>query len=169
MCRILTIPLGVSLIPGVRESIAAFRTAGYAVIIVTNQSGLARGLVLPDQYRTVEAAVIEVLGSGLVDATYACPFHPEHRWRKPEPGMLLAAVRDHGLALADSIMVGDTLVDMMAGAEAGVARVVHVLTGHGAQERGEVDAWTRRRESGNFPNVGLADSLGDLHPAEMDR
>ncbi len=152
-------------IVGARETIAAFRERGYAVIIVTNQSGVARGLVSPEQYRAVEAAVIEALGPGLIDATYACPFLSEHPWRKPEPGMLLAAAQDHGLVLAESIMVGDTFADAMAGAKAGVARLVHVLTGHGAQERANVEDWVSRREISIFPHVDFANSLGDLFPA----
>ncbi|WP_066586090.1 D-glycero-alpha-D-manno-heptose-1,7-bisphosphate 7-phosphatase [Sphingomonas pruni] len=152
-------PAEVSLILGARETIAAFRDNGYAVIIVTNQSGFARGLVSPDQYRAVESAVIEGLGSNLVDATYACPFHPNHPWRKPEPGMLLAAARDHGLILAESIMTGDTLADMIAGAEARVGALFHVRTGHGAEERAAVEAWAKGRLT-----VRFADALLNLFP-----
>lgn len=162
-------PFRVSPIPGARAAIAAFRDRGYAVIIVTNQSGVARGLISPEQYRAVEAAVIEALGPGLIDASYACPFLAEHPWRKPEPGMLLAAARDLALSLSESTMIGDTLADAMAGANAGVARVVHVLTGHGARERADVETWASSRESGTIPHVCFADSLGELLPAEMDK
>lgn len=162
-------PARVSLIPGAREAIAVFRAAGYAVIIVTNQSGVARGLVSPKQYRTVEAAVIEALGRELVDATYACPFHPGHPWRKPEPGMLLAAARDLVLSLAGSVMVGDTLADMKAGAAAGVGTIVHVRTGHGSDERSAVHAWAGRLAKGrNFPLADFAPSLGELLPPTRD-
>lgn len=161
-------PAGVSLIPGAREAIAAMRAQGYAVIVVTNQSGVARGLISPEQYQAVEAAVVAALGPGLIDATYACPFHPEHPWRKPEPGMLLAAARDHGLALAKSIMVGDTLADMIAGEQAGVGALVHVLTGHGVDERPAVESW-ENGQGERVPHLRFAASLADLHPAETDR
>ncbi|MFA6125120.1 MAG: HAD-IIIA family hydrolase [Sphingomonas sp.] len=160
-------PARVSLLTGARETIAAFRSAGYAVIIVTNQSGVARGFVSPERYRAVEAAVLAALGPGLVDATYVCPFHPVHPWRKPEPGMLLAAAHDLGLRLADSTMVGDTLADVMAGARAGVAHVTHVLTGHGVPERAEVAAWVNVREDMNLPRLSFADSLGNLYLRDL--
>jgi D-glycero-D-manno-heptose 1,7-bisphosphate phosphatase len=160
-------PAGVSLIAGAREAITAFRAAGHAVVIVTNQSGVARGLLSPEQYRAVEAAVIEAIGPGLVDATYACPFHPEHPWRKPEPGMLLAAARDLGLSLADSMLVGDTLADMRAGAAAGVGALAHVRTGHGGDERAAVEAWARARSENEFPCVSFADSLAELRPVNV--
>ncbi|MEO7466509.1 MAG: HAD family hydrolase [Sphingobium limneticum] len=160
-------PARVSLIAGVRETIAAFRDRGYAAIIVTNQSGVARGLVSPEQYRAVEAVVIQALGPGLVDATYACPFHPEHPWRKPEPGMLLAAAQDLELSLAGSVMVGDTLADMKAGAASGVGAVAHVRTGHGGEERAAVEAWASARGK-NLPRTGFADSLGQLLSVKLD-
>ncbi len=161
-------PAGVSLIPGAREAIDAFRSAGYAVIIVTNQSGIARGLVSPAGYRAVEAAVIAALGPHRVDATYACPFHPAHPWRKPEPGMLLAAAQDLAVSLEESTMVGDTLADVLAGAHAGVGRVVHVLTGHGAQERNEVEALVGAHDNATFRQVRFADSLAVLRPTKRE-
>lgn len=157
-------PAGVSLLPGARESIAAFQAAGYAVIMVTNQSGVARGLLSPERYQAVEAAVIAALGAGLVDATYACPFHPDHPWRKPEPGMLRAAASDLALLLGQSTMIGDTLADAMAGANAGVARVVHVLTGHGSLERASVEAWASARAGGATARIDFAKSLGGVRP-----
>lgn len=161
-------PAQVSVIPGARETIAAFRAKGYAVVLVTNQSGVARGLVSPEQYRAVEAAVIAALGPGLVDATYACPFYPEHPWRKPEPGMLLAAAQDLLLTLAGSMMAGDALADMQAGAAAGVGALAHVRTGHGRKERAAVERWAGTNSTGNLPRVGFADSLGELLPGMID-
>lgn len=156
-------PAAVSLIPGARETIAAFRAAGFAIIIVTNQSGIARGLVTPEQYRAVEKAVIKMIGDGLVDATYACPFLDPHPWRKPAPGMLLAAAADHGLVLGQSVMVGDSLVDMQAGEAGGIARIAHVLTGHGAKERALVKDWIGSRKGCNLIPADLVISIDDIH------
>ena len=157
-------PARVSLIAGAKESIATFRAVGYAVIMVTNQSGVARGLVSPGAYRAVEASVIAALGPGLVDATYACPFHSDHPWRKPAPGMLLAAAQDLGLVLADSIMAGDTLADMRAGAAAGAGFLVHVGSGHGADERQDVIAWLPTLTD-NGAQVSIVGSLEEILPA----
>lgn len=136
-------PDGVCLIDGAREAIRACRAQGYAIVIVTNQSGVARGLLTADQYRAVEERVLDCIGADLVDGVYACPFHPagagafaaDHPWRKPAAGMLEAARTRLSIDMRNSIMVGDSLSDMQAGAAAGVRRLVHVLTGHGLAER----------------------------------
>lgn len=161
-------PRRVAIIPGAKETITAFRSAGFAVILVTNQSGIARGYCSPERYRAVEAAVIAALGDGLVDATYVCPFFPEHPWRKPEAGMLLAAAKDHALALAGSIMVGDTLDDMKAGAAAGVATLVHVRTGHGRDQRGAVEAWHGEAGAARLSPLRLVESIGALFPERVE-
>lgn len=155
-------PAGIVLVPGARDAIAAFKAAGYAVIIVTNQSGIARGLLSPAQYRSVEAAVMNSLGAELIDATYVCPFYPAHPWRKPAPGMLLAAAQDHSLSMAGSMMVGDTLADMIAGAAAGVGALVLVGTGHGSDEREKIEAWNSERTDGCQAPLALIDSIADL-------
>jgi len=142
-------PEGVQLLPGVCDAIATFRLAGFAIVIVTNQSGIARGLCSADQYRAVEVRLIEQLGPNNIDLIYMCPFHPdgrgpfgcEHPWRKPGAGMLLDAGERFGLDLARSWMVGDSLSDIQAGARAGVGHLVHVATGHGQAERAAVEAF----------------------------
>lgn len=163
-------------IPGVVELLSASRRAGYAVVVVTNQSGIARGLCSRDQYLAVEQRVQHLLGPGLVDAVYACPFHPDglppfgiaHDWRKPERGMLVAAQRDLGVDLATSIMVGDSVSDIEAGLAAGVASVAHVLTGHGRAERDELLArWPQMARPEGRTELLLLDSLSDLRLAPV--
>lgn len=167
-------PAGVRLIAGAREAIAAFRAAGHAVILVTNQSGVARGLCSADQYRAVEARVLEFLGPDAIDLVYACPCHPagegmfacDHPWRKPEAGMLLDAAERFGIDLSRSLMTGDSLSDIQAGAKAGVAALVHVATGHGAAERAAVAAFAENLARGpNAPLVRYVDTIGALAPA----
>lgn len=168
-------PEGVTLIPGARKAIAAFRATGYAVIMVTNQSGVARGLCSAEQYRAVEARVLERLGPGAVDAVYACPFHPDgqapfardHPWRKPGAGMLLDAAARFGLDLGRSVMVGDSLADIKAGANAGTGWLIHTLTGHGAAERAEVEAFAASlKELSNNSTVRYVSSIGELTAVE---
>jgi D-glycero-D-manno-heptose 1,7-bisphosphate phosphatase len=164
-------PAGVRVIQGARETIAAFRAEGFAIIIVTNQSGVARGLCSPEQYRAVEARVLEQLGPGTVDAVYACPFHPagqgefarEHPWRKPDAGMLLDAAARFQLDLKRSVMVGDSLSDMRAGAKAGTGWLVHTLTGHGAAERPMVEAFAATLQTQTTKlSVRYVSSIGEL-------
>ncbi len=129
-------------IPGAPQAIRLLNEAGFRVIVVTNQSGIARGYY-------DEAAVIRLHGfvdsqlarfGARIDAYYFCPHHPEYGigdygtecdCRKPGPGMLLRAAADFSLDLHASFMVGDKLADIRAGLNAG-CRPMLVRTGYGA-------------------------------------
>lgn len=159
-------PAGVVPVRGARETLAAWRARGFAIVVVTNQSGVARGLCSRDQFLAVERRVRAVMGHDAIDAVYACPWHPDgappfaiaHPWRKPNPGMLLAAAADLRLDLSRSVIVGDSLADLRAGEAAGLRRLVHVLTGHGRAERAAVEAaFTGDR-------LVLAQSLAGVRP-----
>lgn len=132
-------PAGVELIPGAVEALKAFQDAGYAVVIVTNQSGIARGLYDEEAYRAVEAEVESRLeGQGVrVLASYHCPHHPEFTGpcdcRKPAVGLFRRAEREHGLDLSRSVYIGDRLRDIEAAIELGGSGLL-VRTGHGAEE-----------------------------------
>ena len=129
------------LMPRSVEAIRAANEAGFAVVVATNQSGVARGLFNEDLVRSVHARLKQEVeaGGGRIDAFYYCPHHPREGQppyrqdcdcRKPRPGMLLRAAAEHDLDLGASYMVGDSLVDLEAGVAAG-SGVVHVLTGYG--------------------------------------
>lgn len=122
----------VRLFDGVPDALAALKAAGYRTVIVTNQSGIARGKFTLADYHAVHSRLIELLGPGLIDAVYFCAEHPDSASdrRKPGPGMLLEAARDHDLDLARSWMVGDRAGDVEAGRRAGV-RSILVETGEG--------------------------------------
>lgn len=138
-------PENLRLIPGAALAIVRARNAGYAVSIVTNQSGIGRRYFGWPEYEAVESRLIEALAreGASVDMILACPFHPDgvppydsdHPWRKPNPGMLQAAAEQINVDLATSIMVGDKASDIEAARSAGLRSAVHVLTGHGRQER----------------------------------
>jgi D-glycero-D-manno-heptose 1,7-bisphosphate phosphatase len=104
---------------------------GYKLIVITNQSGIARGLYTMQQYNDLTAWMrAELLRDGITfDAVYCCPYHPEHgigeykrehEDRKPGPGMLLRGAREFGVDLAQSVLVGDRCSDIAAGLAAGV-------------------------------------------------
>jgi D-glycero-D-manno-heptose 1,7-bisphosphate phosphatase len=126
-------PADVQLFDGVREALAALKARGFRTVIVTNQSGIARGKFTLADYHAVAARLLELLGPGLIDATYFCAEHPDTASdrRKPGPGMLLEAARDLDLDLARSWMIGDRSSDLEAGRRAG-ARSIFVQTGEGA-------------------------------------
>ncbi len=130
-------PALVEVYPGVAAALARLKARGFKTVIVTNQSGIGRGYFTVADFERVNARVLEVLGDGLIDATYFCADHPDTAGerRKPGPGMLLEAARDLSLDLAHSWMVGDRTGDVEAGVRAGV-RSILVRTGEGAGANG---------------------------------
>jgi D-glycero-D-manno-heptose 1,7-bisphosphate phosphatase len=123
--------------PGAIECLRRVRAAGFRTVIITNQSGIGRGIISAAEYAAVHARTLEVLGAELIDATYFCPDAPDHAssHRKPEPGMVLDAARDLHLDLSRSWFVGDKAVDIECGRRAGT-RTVLVLTGQGTRSDG---------------------------------
>ncbi len=130
-------PGKVRLYPGVSDALRRLRDRGFLNIIITNQSGIARGRVTLAQYEAVHAELLRQIGDGLITATYFCPDHPDaaSERRKPAPGMLLEAARDHSIDLSRSWMIGDKAIDVECGQRAGT-RAILVETGCGANEGG---------------------------------
>jgi D-glycero-D-manno-heptose 1,7-bisphosphate phosphatase len=160
----------VRLVPGAAEAIASLNRAGWIVVIVTNQSGVARGLFPVAAVEKVHGHLSEQLGGfgARIDAYRFCPHHPEAalptysadcECRKPKPGMLLSAAMELGVDLALSWMVGDRVTDLEAGVAAG-CRTVLVRTGYGAR----VDANALDREALRLELVAadLADAVQKL-------
>ena len=133
------------LIPGVTEAIKRFNIAGYAVVVVTNQSGIARGLYDLAAMQAVHDHLQALLAprGAHVDAFFFCPHHPDFTGpctcRKPAPGMLLVAAQELGLDLQRSWMIGDTAGDIDAGRAAG-CRTILVRTGYGAALEADLGA-----------------------------
>ena len=132
----------IALCPGAEEAVRLLKAGGFAVVVVTNQSGVARGRFDEAFVRDVHAALqgrLEKADAGL-DGYYYCPHHPEGtvpeyrrgcRCRKPGPGLVERASRDLGLDVSRSFVVGDTWLDMGLAAQSG-ARGILVRTGYGA-------------------------------------
>ena len=120
---------------------ARARAIDIPTVMVTNQSGIARGYYDWRHFAAVQEAVIAAVaaGGGDIDAVYACPALPDSgaACRKPNPGMLLAAAQDLALDLAASWIAGDAASDLAAGANAGLRHGWLVATGYGAKQRGE--------------------------------
>lgn len=129
-------PALVRTFPGAVTALEKLRRAGWLNVLVTNQSGLSSGKITPDQYSLVEAELNRQL-EGFVDAVYFCadsPSTPGPR-RKPGIGMLEEAVRDLGIDLSKSWMIGDKDIDIECGRAAG-CRTILVRTGYGALHAG---------------------------------
>jgi D-glycero-D-manno-heptose 1,7-bisphosphate phosphatase len=129
-------PALVRIFEGVRDSLLALRGAGFRTVLVTNQSGIARGLISPGAYEGVHARLLELLGPDTLDAVYMSPDAADSNSfrRKPAPGMLLEAARDWGLALERSWIIGDKAIDLECGRNASLAGGILVRTGHGRSE-----------------------------------
>jgi D-glycero-D-manno-heptose 1,7-bisphosphate phosphatase len=123
-------PKDVRIFAGVPEALQHLKSKGFKLIIITNQSGIGRGLFTVDQYHAVEAEVLRQLGDALIDATYFCPDVPgqDSSCRKPAPGMVLQAAREHHIDLSRSFFIGDKEIDAECGRNAGV-RTIRVETG----------------------------------------
>jgi histidinol-phosphate phosphatase family protein len=134
-------PKDVKIFPGATETLRRLKSSGFKLIIITNQSGIGRGLFTLEQYRAVEAEVLRQLGDDLIDASYFCPDAPgQHcNCRKPATGMVIAAAREHQLSLSRSFLIGDKETDVECGHNAGV-RAIRVKTGpHGATGDSQAD------------------------------
>lgn len=122
-------PGAVLLLPGAVRALRWVHAAGLAIVVVSNQSGVAQGRITEADVRAVNARVDALLrahGIGL-DGVYWCPHHPEFSGtcacRKPEPGLLLRAARELGIDLASSLTVGNSARDLEAGIRAGTEAV----------------------------------------------
>lgn len=135
-------PDAVRLETGVLEGLASLSAHGHPLIVVSNQSGIGRGMFTEEAARGVNQRAAELLARGGVDILdwYICPHVPEAACmcRKPAPGLPLTAARQHGLALAGSYVIGDKPSDLeLADAIGGTG--ILVTSGHGAAAAG----WAR--------------------------
>jgi len=135
-------------IDGVIDAMRELKKMGFALVLVTNQSGIARGMFSEEQFMHLTEWMDWSLADRDVDldGIYFCPHHPEAvidelrqvcDCRKPQPGMLLAAQQELGIDMAASYMVGDKIEDMLAGSAAGVGKKVLVRTGKPVTAEGE--------------------------------
>ena len=134
------------IVPGAPAAVRAANDRGMPVVVVTNQSGVGRGYYGWAEFSILQDALIAAFAAegAHFDMVLACAYHgdgqppyavADHPWRKPQPGMLLAAAETLSLDLSRSWIVGDTASDIAAGRNAGLAGGLHVLTGHGMRDR----------------------------------
>ncbi len=181
----------VRLIAGAAEVIASANRSGVAVVIVTNQSGIARSLFEWADFGAVQARMLTELAEAgaFIDAVLACPHHrdgrapynhPDHPDRKPNPGLVRRAAGLLPIALDQSWLIGDRASDIIAAARAGLAGGLLVATGVGARPS-EQEAALQQRSFGRFEVIlgssiatALArlplfggDNLGKLTPSAV--
>jgi D-glycero-D-manno-heptose 1,7-bisphosphate phosphatase len=160
----LTRPSEMEVVAGAYEAVRALRRLGFEVIVVTNQSAVARGLLSVGELDVLHEELLErfAAADAPLDGVYACPHHPEGTvtalrrvcdCRKPAPGLVLRAARERRIALEGSWLVGDQWSDLECARAAGVAAVL-VRTGKG----GALEERVRRER----PDVVVCDSIADL-------
>jgi D-glycero-D-manno-heptose 1,7-bisphosphate phosphatase len=167
-CHYLYEPDKVVLTPDIGGAIRAANLAGFLVVVVTNQSGVARGLYTLDDVDAVHRRIVELLGDGedapRIDRFYCCPHHAtagqgeyllDCDCRKPKPGMLLRAASELDIDLMNSFLVGDMRTDLEAGATAG-CRTLLVRTGHGRTVEIPVEDYVRLKLISEFENAAQA-------------
>jgi D-glycero-D-manno-heptose 1,7-bisphosphate phosphatase len=153
------------LLPTVAETIALLNQQAIAVVVVTNQAGVARGYFPEQRLEAIHQQLQILLGErrARLDGIYYCPHHPSAGLgqyktycdcRKPMPGMLTRAAQELGLDLTQSLMVGDRESDLQAGAAAGSLTAL-VRTGYGQETSAALDH-NRVRGIGTFDSVGDA-------------
>lgn len=114
-------------LPGARDAVARFKASGWKVAVVSNQRGVARGLVTFEVLAEIERKIQEDLGpDAAIDGFYYCPHDLDEGCdcRKPRPGLLVRAAGDLGLDRAQSWMIGDEQSDVEAGRAAGCATIL---------------------------------------------
>jgi heptosyltransferase-2 len=148
------------LLPGVVEAVARLNRAGARVVLVTNQSAIARGFMSTDQLKTIHAVLMARLevGGARFDALYYCPHHPDDgcACRKPRPAMVHRAVADLGLDLSRAYVVGDQPCDIELAWEVG-ARSVLVLSGQTRHDA--VEALERNGTAPHYIVEGLPEAV----------
>ena len=161
-------PNDVRLTSGIGEAIAALNRMSVAVVLATNQSGIARDRFGWAEFSAVQDEIVRQLAraGAVIDAVFACAYHEagkgslgvaDHPWRKPRPGMLQEAGEQLGVDFSCSIVIGDRLSDLEAGCAAGVREGVLALTGYGMSERERLGAEAETWRAAGF-HVGVCDN-----------
>ncbi len=128
-------PDQVKLLAGAGEAIREMQQLGFKTVVVSNQSGVARGIVTEEMLEQIHERLRSLLASlgASLDGIYYCPYHPEgilpkyrrdSDWRKPKPGMLLAAAQEMDIDLKSSWMIGNSQADIDAGRSAGCRTIL---------------------------------------------
>ena len=137
-------PGQLELIPRSAGAISRLNAAGFKVVVITNQAGVARGIIRVEQLPKIQKVFCEMLEKegAKIDGYYYCPHHPEGSvaeysrscgCRKPEPGLLLKAAEEMAIELSHAYVVGDKISDVQLAHNVGAVGIM-VLTGHGGRE-----------------------------------
>jgi D-glycero-D-manno-heptose 1,7-bisphosphate phosphatase len=166
-------PDQVKLLQFASSAIADFRKMGYKLVVISNQSGIARGIITEQALGQIHEKLKQLLSeqNAYLDRIYYCPYHPDgviqkyrkdSDWRKPKPGMLLAAAKEMNLDLSDSWMIGNTYQDVAAGKAAGCRTIlIKQYLKMPVKKQGDIDA--------DFEAVNLREAVNIIKRAVMPK
>ncbi|MBO8244234.1 HAD-IIIA family hydrolase [Prochlorococcus marinus XMU1411] len=141
-CHYLKEPEKVEIEKGILKIMHLARNNGWYVVVISNQSGIARGVFSWEDYELVTKRIIRDIGSPFpINAILANGLGPESKkdsWRKPSPKMINYVAKKINIDIKKSIILGDRLSDLIAGINAGIVNVIHTETGHGKKEKDSV-------------------------------
>lgn len=143
------------------------RARGYRVFVVTNQAGIGRGYYSEDDFHALTGWMLERFAAegAPIDQVYFCPYHPEHGigrykldspMRKPGPGMILQAAREHDIELGASVLVGDMDTDMQAGQAAGVGTLLQLRPDTSRPVHAAATRIVRLADAGDYLRAALS-------------
>jgi D-glycero-D-manno-heptose 1,7-bisphosphate phosphatase len=159
-------------IPGVLTALRSFSDQGYRLIIITNQGAIHRGWYTHDDVRaTHEFMISELKKEGIwLEGIYYCPHSSDEKCdcRKPSPGLILQAAKDHQIDLKRSWMIGDKLSDVEAGNRAG-NKTILVLTGYGRENKEKLDALDKSELKIKRPTFIVNDLLDASEKIKQNR
>lgn len=155
----------VELEDGVNNLFKLANSLNIPIIIITNQSGISRGFFKWDDYLEVTDAMIkEIEPVNTLIAIFANGLNsdaPLHSWRKPSPLMIQNASFSLNIELANSIIIGDRLTDLISGLNAGIVNLIHVKTGHGKSERKKIQTYFDNLNDDKIKNPIFIDGFCD--------
>ncbi len=144
--------------------------ANLSIIVITNQSGISKGLFSWDDYKKVTYRMLSLLGKpNPISAIYSNSYGnnaPSNSWRKPSPEMLFSAKNDLNINLKESLLIGDRICDLKAGCLAGVEKLFHVKSVHEIKEKDKLCKYIKNRNiftcNGHNSKITFLDSLVDF-------
>ena len=140
------------------------------VILVTNQSGIGRGLFTWHDYENITIEMMKKVGKCnpiiAIFANGTLPNAPNYSWRKPSPEMIYSASKLLDINISKSILIGDRLTDIQCGANAGILNLIHLKTGHGTKEIYEVERFIENTQiftnKNNKFKIKFNNNIGDI-------
>ncbi len=152
----------IEIIPGAIDALRTFKKLGFLNIVITNQSGIARGFYTEKELGEIHEEFLRILNKEekLIDDIFYSPYHAEgsveefakeHETRKPGTGMIDLAVKKYGIDITRSVLIGDSLVDMQCAQNAGLKKIL-VLTGYG-------EITKKKCADENIPLERIADNI----------